>query len=174
MELGRSIFLIGLMGAGKTTIGQMLAKRIGFKFVDSDHVLERRTGATAATIFEVEGEESFRNREAAVIDEISMQYGIVLATGGGAVTDSATRERLKQRGTVVYLHATAAMAYERVRKNRDRPLLMVDDPLDKLKTLYEARHPLYLECAHHVVESHRDRPSLVVQDVIALVTIAPR
>jgi shikimate kinase len=167
---GDSVFLVGLMGAGKTTVGQLLARRLSYKFFDSDHVLEQRTGASAATIFEVEGEPSFRIREEAIIDELSLLPGVVLATGGGAVLNAHTRQRLNVRGTVVYLHASAQTSYERVRRNRERPLLMVDDPLQKLSALYRQRHPLYLECAAHVIESHRDRPSQVVQEVIALVS----
>ncbi len=170
MRLSESIFLVGLMGAGKTTIGQMLARRLDYHFFDSDHVLEERTGASAATIFEIEGESSFRAREETTIDELSLRTSIVLATGGGAIVNSHTRQRLKDRGVVIYLHATAQTSYERVRRNRERPLLMVDDPLETLKALYTQRHPLYLECATHVVESHRDRPSQVVQEVISLIT----
>jgi shikimate kinase len=165
-----SLFLVGLMGAGKTTIGQLLARRLSYEFFDSDHVLEQRTGASAATIFEVEGEPSFRTREEAIIDELSLLPSVVLATGGGAVLNAHTRQRLSVRGTVIYLHASAQTSYERVRRNRERPLLMVDDPLQKLSALYRQRHPLYLECAAHVVESHRDRPSQVVQEVITLVS----
>jgi shikimate kinase len=165
----KSVFLIGLMGAGKTTIGQLLARRLNFKFLDSDHVIEARTGASVETIFEIEGEQAFRAREAELIDELTQLQDIVLATGGGAVTSASSREHLKARGTVVYLHATAYTSYARVRKSHDRPLLLTNDPLQTLLNLYELRHPLYVECATHVVESHRDRPGLVVQEVISLI-----
>ena len=162
----RNVFLIGLMGSGKTTIGQLLAKRLHLSFVDSDHELEQRTGVSVATIFEIEGEAAFRHREAAIIDELSQRESIVLGSGGGAILDPQTRRVLRDRGTVVYLHSTAETSYERIRRNRDRPLLMVADPLARLKQLYEVRHPLYEDTAHFVVESYRDRPSAVVTEVI--------
>ncbi len=162
----RNVFLIGLMGSGKTTIGQLLAKRLGLPFVDSDHVLEQRTGVSVATIFEIEGEASFRAREAAIIDELTQYDGIVLGTGGGAILDPASRAVLSARGTVFYLHSSAETSYERVRRNRDRPLLMVTDPLARLRQLYETRHPLYVSTARFIVESYRDRPSAVIAEII--------
>lgn len=165
MQTG-NVFLIGLMGSGKTTIGQILAKRLQIPFVDSDHELEQRTGVSVATIFEIEGEPAFRHREAAVIDELSLREPVVLGTGGGAIIDPQTRSILRERGTVVYLHSTAETSYERIRRNRDRPLLMVADPLARLRALYDVRHPLYAATAHFVVESYRDRPSAVVTEII--------
>lgn len=161
----RNVFLIGLMGSGKTTIGQLLAKRLQLPFIDSDHELEQRTGVSVATIFEIEGELAFRHREATVIDELSRREQIVLGTGGGAILDRQTRAVLRERGMVIYLHSTAETSYERIRRNRDRPLLMVTDPLARLKQLYELRHPLYSETAHLVVESYRDRPTAVVNEI---------
>ena len=163
----RNVFLIGLMGSGKTTIGQMLAKRLGLPFVDSDHELERRTGVSVSTIFEIEGEAAFRAREAAMIDELTRRDGLVLGTGGGAVLYADSRRVLRSRGTTFYLHSSPETSFERVRRNRDRPLLMVTDPLAILRQLYEYRHPLYRETAHHVVESYRDRPSAVVAEIVA-------
>jgi shikimate kinase len=154
------------MGSGKTTIGQLLAKRLGVPFMDSDQVLEQRTGVSVATIFEIEGEAAFRQREAAIIDELTRCNGIVLGTGGGAVLDANSRAALKARGTTVYLHSTPETSYERVRRNRDRPLLMVPDPLARLRQLYEARHPLYLDASHMTVESYRDRPTAVVTEIL--------
>ena len=153
------------MGSGKTTIGQLLGKRIGLPFFDSDHELEARTGVSVATIFEIEGEPSFRLREAQMIDELTQQSPIILATGGGAILDEGTRSTLRSRGTAIYLHSTPETSYERVRRNRDRPLLMVTDPLARLRQLYELRHPLYAETAHIVVESYRDRPTAVVNEI---------
>jgi shikimate kinase len=161
----QNVFLIGLMGSGKTTIGQLLAKRLHLPFIDSDHELEQRTGVSVSTIFEIEGETAFRVREAAIIDELTRGESLVLGTGGGAVLDRHTREVLRGRGTVIYLHSTAEISYDRVRRNRDRPLLMVTDPLARLRQLYEIRHPLYLETAHHVIESYRDRPTAVVNEI---------
>lgn len=161
-----SVFLIGLMGSGKTTIGQLLAKRLHLPFVDSDHELEQRTGVSVATIFEIEGEPAFRHREAGIIDELSHRPSIVLGTGGGAILDPKTRGVLRERGWVIYLHSTAETSYERIRRNRDRPLLMVTDPLARLRQLYESRHPLYSQTAHFVVESYRDRPTAVVNEIV--------
>jgi shikimate kinase len=154
------------MGSGKTTIGQLLAKRLQRPFIDSDHELELRTGVSVATIFEIEGEAAFRQREATVIEEITRREGIVLGTGGGAVLDPQTRAILHQRGTVIYLHSTAETSYERIRRTRDRPLLMVTDPLARLRQLYDARHPLYTGTAHFAVESYRDRPTAVVSEIM--------
>ena len=153
------------MGSGKTTIGQLLAKRLHLPFIDSDHELEQRTGVNVATIFEIEGEPAFRHREAAIIDELTNRHPIVLGTGGGAILDPQTRAILSERGMVIYLHSTAETSYERIRRNRDRPLLMVTDPLARLKQLYELRHPLYSATAHVVVESYRDRPTAVVNEI---------
>ena len=153
------------MGSGKTTIGQLLAKRLSLPFFDSDHELEERTGVSVATIFEIEGEPAFRTREAHIIDELTQRQPIVLGTGGGAILNAETRAAMRARGTVVYLHSTPETAYERVRRNRDRPLLMVTDPLARLRQLYDLRHPLYTETAHFVVESYRDRPSAVVSEI---------
>ena len=166
----RNVFLIGLMGSGKTTIGQLLAKRLQLPFVDSDHELEQRTGVSVATIFEIEGEPAFRQREAAIIDELTSRQPIVLGTGGGAILDPQTRSLLRERGMVVYLHSTSETSYERIRRNRDRPLLMVSDPLARLKQLYELRHPLYLATAHVVVESYRDRPTAVINEIATALT----
>ena len=157
------------MGSGKTTIGQLLAKRLSLPFFDSDHELEDRTGVSVATIFEIEGEPAFRLREAHIIDELTQRSPVILGTGGGAILNEGTRSTLRSRGTVVYLHSTPETSYERVRRNRDRPLLMVTDPLARLRQLYELRHPLYTETAHFVVESYRDRPTAVIHEIINVI-----
>lgn len=156
------------MGSGKTTIGQLLARRLNRPYFDSDHELEARTGVSVATIFEIEGEPAFRAREAQVIDEITQIQSIILGTGGGAILNAGTRNVLRTRGTVIYLHSTPETSYERVRRNRDRPLLMVTDPLARLRQLYEIRHPLYSNTAHYIIESYRDRPSAVVAEIVQL------
>ena len=156
------------MGSGKTTIGQLLAKRLALPFCDSDHELEARTGVSVATIFEIEGESDFRLREAQVIEELTHRQTIILGTGGGAILNAETRVILRNRGVVIYLHSTPETSFERVRRNRDRPLLMVTDPLARLRHLYDVRHPLYVETAHFVVESYRDRPSAVVAEIVHL------
>ncbi len=142
-----NIFLIGLMGAGKTTIGKQLAKALYLEFIDSDHEIEHRTGASISLIFDVEGEEGFRNREKEVIDELSQRRGIVLATGGGAILDLQNRQHLMNRGCVIYLQASVDQLLQRTAHDRNRPLLQTADPRTKLETLMAEREPLYLETA---------------------------
>ena len=151
-----NLFLVGLPGAGKSTLGRQLASRLGKRFVDADHELERRLGVPIPTIFEIEGEAGFRDREEATLAELAVLEGIVLSTGGGAVLRSANRDLLKSHGTVIYLHAEPATLWERVRHARHRPLLQTADPLARLSELYAQRDPLYRSVADHVVESERD------------------
>lgn len=150
-----SIFLVGLMGAGKTTVGRLLAKQMGKTFIDADHEIEARTGVKIPVIFEIEGEAGFRRREEAVIEELTARPEIVLGTGGGAVMSAANRELLKKRGIVVYLRGTPEQLYERTRHDRNRPLLQTGDPLAKLRELYAQRDPLYREIADLVVDTGR-------------------
>jgi len=150
-----NIFLIGPMGAGKTTIGRHLAKSLGLDFVDSDHEIESRTGASIPLIFEVEGEAGFRRREREMIDELTQRSGIVLATGGGAVLDAANRAHLAARGQVVYLRASLEHLLKRTAKDHNRPLLQTDDPRARLQQILERRDPLYREIADLVVETDR-------------------
>lgn len=152
MENRRNIYLVGLMGAGKTTVGRQLAKRLGRPFFDSDHEIVERTGVPIPTIFEIEGEDGFRRREAQTIHELTESDGLVLATGGGAVLRPENRQRLHETGWVIYLNVPPIMLYERTRHDRNRPLLQVVDPLAKLEELYAARDPLYREVAHLVVD----------------------
>lgn len=155
MQTNRNIYLIGLMGAGKTTIGRLLAKRMGRKFLDSDHEIEARTGVSIPTIFEIEGEAGFRNREAQTIAELSQQEQLVLATGGGAILNAGTRQRLHDSGWVIYLDVSPAQLFERTRHDRNRPLLQVENPLQKLTDLHAQRDPLYRETAHFIVDGNR-------------------
>ncbi len=148
-----NVFLVGLMGAGKTSVGKMLAKRLGKTFHDSDHVIESRTGVKIPVIFEIEGEPGFRAREAAVIDELTALDNIVLATGGGAVLSPANRQALRDRGTVVYLRASVDELWNRTRHDRNRPLLQTADPRARLAQLHEQRDPLYREVAHIVLDT---------------------
>lgn len=150
-----NIFLVGLMGAGKTTVGRQLAKQLGKTFIDSDQELEARTGVRIPVIFEIEGEAGFRKREEFVIDLLTAQSNIVLGTGGGAVLSGASRELLKSRGMVVYLRGSPEQLYERTRHDKNRPLLQTDDPLAKLKALYAQRDPLYREVADLVIDTGR-------------------
>ncbi|MDH5446813.1 MAG: shikimate kinase AroK [Gammaproteobacteria bacterium] len=149
------------MGAGKTTIGRQLARQLKLHFLDSDHEIESRTGAQIPLIFEIEGEEGFRNRESAMIDELTQEQNIVLATGGGAVLREENRKHLHERGIVVYLHAELDDLFERTRKDRNRPLLQTEDPRSKLATLLEERDPLYREVAHLVIDTARSNPKKV-------------
>ena len=143
----QNIFLVGLMGAGKSTIGKRLAESMGKKFIDSDHEIERRTGVSIPTIFDIEGEEGFRTRETAVIDELTQQRGIVLATGGGAILRPENRSFLSARGLVIYLNASVDQLHRRTRMDRNRPLLQSDDPRARLQSLFDERDVLYREVA---------------------------
>src|SRR4051812_21665272 len=141
----QNLFLVGLMGAGKTTIGRILARKLGKRFIDSDHEIEARTGASIPWIFEIEGEQSFRRREAEVIRDLTAQEGIVLATGGGAVLDPDSRALLKARGTFIYLRANVSSIMVRTSHNKNRPLLQTADPRRRIEELSVQREPLYLE-----------------------------
>jgi shikimate kinase len=147
-----NIYLVGLMGAGKTTIGRQLARRLGRRFYDSDHEIVARTGVPIPTIFEIEGEEGFRRRESLAIAELTSGTDIVLATGGGVVLSPENRKRLHDSGWVVYLNVPPTMLFERTRHDRNRPLLRVENPLGKLEELHALRDPLYRETAHLVVD----------------------
>ena len=157
-----NIFLVGLMGSGKTTIGKALAKRLSLRFVDADHEIESRTGASIPLIFEIEGEASFRQREADVIRDLSAQQGIVLATGGGAVLNEQSRRLLHERGTVVYLKASVASILQRTSHDRNRPLLQTADPKAKIEELSRQRAPLYI-----TIETGRPNAQSVVQNILA-------
>ena len=148
-----SIFLVGMMGAGKTSVGRVLAKRLQKSFYDSDQVIEDRTGVKIPVIFEIEGEAGFRVRESTVIDELTELRDIVLATGGGSVLIETNREKLRTRGTVVYLRATVRDLLNRTRHDKNRPLLQAADPRARLTELYEKRDPLYREVAHLIVDT---------------------
>ncbi|MBI5329164.1 MAG: shikimate kinase [Betaproteobacteria bacterium] len=158
-----NIFLVGLMGSGKTTIGKLLARARGMEFMDSDHEIIARCGVSIPTIFEIEGEEGFRRRECAVIEDLSARQGVVLATGGGAVLRGENRLCLKSRGTVVYLRGQPQELYLRTRHDKNRPLLQTDDPLKKLQELYALRHPLYMEAADIVLDTGRQSVHALVQ-----------
>lgn len=160
-----NIFLIGPMGAGKSTIGRRLAKVTGKKFLDCDHAIEERTGVSITTIFDIEGEPGFRKRESRQIDELTQQDNIVLATGGGVVLNDRNRERLAERGTVIYLRTSVAQQVERTRADRNRPLLETDDPERKLAELMKVREPLYLDIADIVVDTDHRHSNQVVRDI---------
>ncbi len=149
----KNIYLVGLMGAGKSTVGKMLAKRLGKTFFDSDHEIEKRCGVKIPTIFEMEGEEGFRKRESAVIKDLTQLEDIVLATGGGSILMPENRSFLHDNGYVIYLRANPHELWIRTRNDKGRPLLNSADPQRKLKDLFEIRDPLYLSTAHQTVET---------------------
>ena len=154
------------MGSGKTTVGRALAKKLNKRFIDSDHEIEARTGVSIPVIFEIEGEVSFRQREAEVIRDLTAQDGIVLATGGGAILNSDSRRYLQERGTVIYLHASINSILQRTRNDKNRPLLRTADPRKKLEELESQRHPLYQEIADLVIETGRPNVQYLVQNIL--------
>ena len=160
------IFLIGPMGAGKTTIGRRLAQVLDREFLDSDHEIEQRAGASIPLIFELESEAGFRTREKTVIAELTQRPGIVLATGGGAVLDPDNRRCLAGRGFVVYLYASVDEQLQRTRHDTQRPLLQTADPRARLASLLEQRDPLYREIADLVVSSDGQLLRAIVQQIL--------
>ena len=171
-DANANVFFVGLMGAGKTTVGRAVARRLDRPFFDSDHEIEARTGARIATIFELEGEAGFREREAQTIAELTGRDNIVLATGGGAVLRPENREVLKQRGLVVYLRANPHDLWLRTRRDKNRPLLQTEDPKGRLEALYEIRDPLYRECADFVIETGRPSVNGLVNMVLMQLEMA--
>ncbi|SEP32399.1 shikimate kinase [Nitrosovibrio sp. Nv6] len=152
-ETTGNIYLVGMMGAGKTTIGRLLASFLKKTFYDSDREIQKRTGVSIPVIFEIEGEAGFRKREAEMLSELVKMGNIVLATGGGAVLRAENRQMLRRSGTVIYLRATIDDLWRRTRQDKNRPLLQTSDPRTRLAELYAQRDPLYRETAHIVVES---------------------
>jgi len=164
------------MGAGKTTVGRALAKKLNKRFVDSDHEIEARSGVSIPVIFEIEGEASFRQREAEAIRSLTGEQGIVLATGGGAVLRPENRELLKARGTVIYLRASVSHILQRTGKDKNRPLLQTADPAHRLEELSREREPLYREVADIVIDTGRPNISTLVQVILtqlAELAVAP-
>jgi shikimate kinase len=166
MDGTRNIFLVGLMGAGKTSVGRLLAKRLGKHFVDSDHEIEARTGVRVPVIFEIEGEEGFRLREAQTLDALTALTDIVLATGGGAVLRPENRAALSSRGFVIYLRAQPRDLWQRTRHDKNRPLLQTDDPLGRLQELYQIRDPLYRDVADLVVDTGRQSVAMLIEQLL--------
>lgn len=167
MSVAGNIFLVGPMGSGKSTVGRHLAALLGKEFLDSDHEIERRTGVSIPLIFEIEGEAGFRRREAQVIEELTGRDQLVLATGGGAVLSEDNRTRLRERGTVVYLHADLDTLVERTRRDRGRPLLQTPDPRGKMVELMEHREPLYRNTAHLVIHTGERSALSVAREIAA-------
>lgn len=166
----RNIFLVGPMGAGKSTIGRQLARQLHLEFFDSDQEIERRTGADIAWVFELEGEEGFRMREEKVIEELTENTGIVLATGGGSIMSKESRNRLSARGVVVYLQTTIEKQLDRTQRDKRRPLIAnADDPRAVLEQLAEIRNPLYEEIADIIIRTDDQTTKVVIDQIIARV-----
>jgi len=165
-----NLVLVGMMGAGKTTVGRLLARRLKRSFYDSDEEIERRCGVRIPVIFDIEGEAGFRAREAQAIAELCALDGVVLATGGGAVLAEENRRQLAANGTVVYLHARPGHLWQRVRHDRNRPLLATPDPQRKLEELYAVRDPLYREVADIVMDTGRQSVQTLAKDLLARLT----
>ncbi|WP_339845722.1 shikimate kinase AroK [uncultured Halopseudomonas sp.] len=163
----RNVFLVGPMGAGKSTIGRLLAKELRYPFKDSDREIEAKTGADIPWIFDVEGEEGFRQREEAMIAELVLESGIVMATGGGVVMREANRQALAANGLVVYLRTSVDQQLQRTSKDRQRPLLLNADPERVLRDLMAKRDPLYREIADIIIDTDQRGPKVVVNTIVA-------
>ena len=166
------IAFVGLPGSGKSTIGRQLARRRGLAFLDTDHLIENRLGCSIREYFEREGEASFRDIEQNIIDEVTLNHEGVISTGGGSVLRPANREHLHQRAHVVYLRSSPEEIFRRLRHDTNRPLLQVDDPLSRLRDLYQARDPLYRETAHFVVEIGRPSAASLLNMVVMQLELA--
>ncbi|HED19848.1 MAG TPA: shikimate kinase AroK [Gammaproteobacteria bacterium] len=166
MKPSGSFFLVGPMGAGKSTIGRHLARALDMEFIDSDRDIEARTGVDIPLIFDLEGEGGFRKREQEVIENLTRKPGIVLATGGGAVLSSANRQHLASRGSVVYLCTSVAQQLKRAAHDHNRPLLQTKDPEKTLQELMKVRDPLYREIADWIIETDGCRVRDVVQKIV--------
>lgn len=166
MKSTENIYLIGLMGAGKTTIGRQLAKALQQPFYDSDKAIEEQTGVDIPTIFEYEGEEGFRIREQKMIQELTQIDGIVLATGGGVILKENNCQLLKQNGFVVYLQCSVDKILQRTKRDTQRPLLKTSDPRKRVEALFEEREALYLSCADFKIETSAMQSKAVVQKIL--------
>jgi shikimate kinase len=161
------LILVGMMGAGKTTVGRLLARRLKRSFYDIDEEIERRCGVRIPVIFDIEGEAGFRARESQMIDEICAVENAVIATGGGAVLSESNRRAIAGCGVVVYLHARPPQLWQRVRHDRNRPLLATADPQKKLEELYAQRDPLYREVADLIIDTGKQSVQALAKDLLA-------
>ncbi len=165
----RNIFLVGPMGAGKSTIGRQLAQMLGMEFFDSDSVIEERAGADIDWIFDVEGEAGFRKREERIINELTQGQGIVLSTGGGSVLSKDNRNMLSARGIVIYLETTIDKQFERTQRDKKRPLLQTEDPRKTLEELAKIRNPLYEEIADITLQTDDQAAKIVATNIIDMI-----
>lgn len=166
----RNIFLVGPMGAGKSTIGRQLAQMLGMEFIDTDAEIEQRAGADISWIFDVEGEDGFRKREERIINELTQKQGIVLSTGGGAIVSKDNRNYLSARGIVIYLETTVEKQYQRTQRDKKRPLLQnVEDPRQVLEDLAKVRNPLYEEVADIILPTDEQSAKVMASQIVDLI-----
>ena len=168
----RNLIFVGLPGSGKSTVGRLCAKALNLPFVDADKFLEQREGRSVADIFASSGEGYFRDLESRVLAELCRREGIVLATGGGAVLRPLNRSRLHARGHVIYLRSSPNEVFRRVQHDRKRPLLQVQDPMERLRDLYSQRDPLYRETAHFTIETGRPSVGRLVSMIVSQLELA--
>ena len=166
MNHASNIFLVGPMGAGKTSVGRQLAKALKREFLDSDKEIEDRTGVSIPTIFDIEGESGFRTREQQIINELTQYDKLILATGGGAVLNKDNQKALQSRGIVFYLNASIDQLFQRTHRDRNRPLLQTDNPKQKITELLEIRDPIYRSVADYVIETDGQSVRNVVDDIL--------
>ena len=162
----RNIILIGPMGSGKSTIGNIIAKRLHREFRDSDQFIEKRTGVDIARIFDIEGEEGFRDRESNALRELLSENNRVIATGGGSVLREENQQLLKQKGYIIFLDTSVKQQLQRLRRDKKRPLLQTDNPRERLEALFEARHPIYLDLADLAVKTDKRVARRLAADII--------
>jgi shikimate kinase len=163
----RNIILIGPMGSGKSTIGNIIAKRLHREFQDSDHFIEQRTGVDIARIFDIEGEQGFRDRESNALQELLSQNNRVIATGGGSILREENQKLLKQKGFIVFLDTSVKQQLQRLRRDKKRPLLQTDNPRARLEALFEERHPIYVDLADLAVKTDKRVARRLAADIIS-------
>jgi shikimate kinase len=162
----QNIILIGPMGSGKSTIGNILAKKLGREFQDSDHFIENRTGVDIARIFDIEGESGFRDRESNALEDLLGQNNQVVATGGGSVMRKKNQALLRSKGFIIFLDTTVNQQMQRLRRDKKRPLLQTDNPRERLETLLNARRPIYLDLADLAVKTDRKQARRLASEII--------